>query len=266
MNILDDIVAYKKKEVAEKKSLYPIKLLERSVHFEAPIVSLKKYLTDPAKSGIIAEVKKQSPAKGIINKHVSVEKISIGYMQAGASALSILTDKPFFGGSSDDLKTARQYNYCPILRKEFIIDEYQIIESRAIGADAILLIAAILSPGELTKLASLAAALQMEILVEIHHSDELQKLNVPVDVVGINNRDLQTFKTDIEHAISLIELLPQNIVKISESGISNPGMALKLKRAGFDGFLIGEQFMKHSRPEEACANFIQELKALSNEN
>lgn len=266
MNILDNIVATKKSEVAERKALYPIKLLERSVHFEAPIVSLKKYLTRPDKSGVIAEIKRRSPTKGTINKSISVEQVSIGYMQSGASALSVLTDKTYFGGSSDDLRIARSFNYCPILRKEFIIDEYQIIESRSLGADAILLIAAILTHDELTSLAALARSLQMEVLVEVHSKEELEKVNDNADVIGINNRNLQTFKTDANHSLSMINLLPKGVAKISESGISDAAVAFTLKEAGFDGFLIGEQFMKHSRPEEACANFIKQLKTLSDAN
>lgn len=266
MNILDNIVATKKSEVAERKALYPVKLLERSVHFGAPVVSLKKYLTHPEKSGVIAEIKRRSPTKGTINKSISVEQVSIGYMQGGASALSVLTDKTYFGGSNDDLRIARSFNYCPILRKEFIVDEYQVIESRSLGADAILLIAAILTHDELASLSALARSLQMEVLVEIHDKNEIQKINSNTDVIGVNNRDLKTFQTSADHSLSMIGSLPEEVVKISESGITDVSVALTLKKAGFDGFLIGEQFMKHSRPEEACANFIKQLKNLSDAN
>ena len=164
MNILDQIVAYKKQEVAERKELYPIKLLENSLYFSSPTVSLKKYLAREDKSGIIAEFKRKSPSKGIINAYADVEETSIGYMRAGASALSVLTDSHFFGGSGEDLKTARKFNFCPILRKDFTIDAYQVYEARSMGADAILLIAEILSEKEVKQLAELAKSLEMEVV------------------------------------------------------------------------------------------------------
>src|SRR5688500_15119050 len=146
MNILDQIIAHKRKEVSDRKSLYPVKLLEQSIFFSSPTVSLKKYVQRKDKTGIIAEFKRKSPSKGIINAHASVERTTIGYMQAGASALSVLTDKQFFGGSNEDLVVVRKFNFCPIIRKDFTIDEYQIVEAKSIGADAILLIAAVLDP------------------------------------------------------------------------------------------------------------------------
>jgi len=266
MNILEEIVANKKIEVAERKALYPIKLLEKSCYFESPVVSLKKYLLREDKSGIIAEIKRKSPSKGMINKYVSIEKTSIGYMQAGASALSILTDQTFFGGKNDDLTIARKYNYCPILRKDFIIDEYQVIEARSIGADAILLIAAILSKERVKELACCAASLGLEVLMEVHDRIELDCLNPSVDIVGVNNRNLKNFETDMQHSIDLVSLIPDEFLKISESGISSPEIAAQLKQVGFDGFLIGEQFMKDSRPEEACSHFIKQLRKLTHEN
>lgn len=265
MNILEQIVLTKKSEVIERKALYPVKLLERSLYFESPVVSLKKYITHPDKSGIIAEIKRKSPSKGNINPYVSVEQTSIGYMQAGASALSVLTDKQYFGGDNEDLKIARKYNYCPILCKEFIIDEYQIIEARSLGADAILLIASILSPSEVAHLASVAHSLQMEVLLEVHTLDEAKSIEYNVDIVGINNRNLSSFHTQVENSLELISSLPKNIIKISESGIDSPETAVMLKCQGFDGFLIGEQFMKSAKPEKACEIFIQQYKSLLNE-
>src|SRR5580700_3378362 len=156
MNILDEIIANKKKEVEERKSLYPVKLLEKSIFFTSPVVSLKKYLLRDDKEGIIAEIKRRSPSKGVLNQHISIEKISIGYMQGGASALSVLTDTKFFGGTNEDLIIARKFNYCPILRKDFTIDEYQIIEARYIGADAILLLANVLTPAQVEAFTTLA--------------------------------------------------------------------------------------------------------------
>ena len=174
MDILEKIIAHKYREVEERKSLYPVKLLEQSIFFASPVVSLKKYVQRKDKSGIIAEFKRKSPSKGVINSAASVERTSIGYMQAGASALSILTDKEFFGGTSDDLTTARKFNFCPILRKDFVVNEYQIIEAKSIGADAILLIAAALTPARLSELAKVAKGLGLEVLMEVHTKEELQ--------------------------------------------------------------------------------------------
>ncbi|RME97053.1 MAG: indole-3-glycerol-phosphate synthase, partial [Bacteroidetes bacterium] len=184
MNILDKIIAHKRKEVARRKARIPIKLLEESLFFNTPVVSLSKYLQRPDKSGIIAEFKRKSPSKAAINLYASVEQVSIGYMQAGASALSILTDEHFFGGKNEDLTTARKFNFCPILRKDFIIDEYQIIEARSIGADAVLLIAACLEKEQLHDFAKLARSLGLEVLVELHHARELDKLSSAAQVVG----------------------------------------------------------------------------------
>lgn len=261
MNVLEEIIAYKRKEVKERKELYPVRLLERSTYFASPTISLKKYLLRKDKWGIIAEIKRKSPSKGVINKYVSVERTSIGYMQAGASALSILTDGKYFGGSNEDLETARRFNFCPILRKEFIVDEYQILEARSIGADAILLIAAVLTPAEIHHLSRQAKALGLEVLMEVHHESELkQNLHDTVDIIGVNNRDLRTFTTDIRTSVELSGKIPDGYVKISESGIHDPADILYLRRAGFQGFLIGESFMLHGRPEKACAEFIIQLK------
>jgi indole-3-glycerol phosphate synthase len=263
MDILSKIVNHKEKEVAERKSLFPVKLLEQSIYFATPTVSLKKYIVKEGKSGIIAEIKRKSPSKGDINPHVSVERTSIGYMQAGASALSVLTDSTFFGGSSEDLMTARKFNFCPVLRKDFIIDEYQILEAKSIGADAILLIAAILEPAKLKALAAFARTMQLEVLLEVHDKNELNSTidSIP-DVVGVNNRNLKSFEVDLELSKKLVNLIPDDMVKVSESGIDSPATAGALRRAGFDGFLIGETFMKTSRPEKAALEFIRELRKL----
>ena len=261
MNILDTIIAQKKIEVAEKKSLYPTKLLEQSIYFSSPVVSLKKYVQRKDKSGIIAEIKRKSPSKGVINPHVSIERTSIGYMQAGASALSILTDKEFFGGTNDDLTVARKFNYCPILRKDFTIDEYQIIEAKSIGADAILLIAAVMDSKRIRELAFFAHSLGLEILLEVHNEEELKSnLEAPVDLIGVNNRDLKTFEVSIEVSKRLSALMPKEMVKISESGISKPETIVELRGYGYEGFLMGENFMKHNRPETAAKEFIEKLE------
>lgn len=263
MDILQKIIAHKQKEVAERKSLYPAKLLEKSLFFPTECVSLRKYLLREDKEGIIAEIKRKSPSKGMIHEFVSIEQTSIGYMQAGASALSILTDTEFFGGTNEDLSTARKFNFCPILRKDFIIDEYQITEAKSIGADAILLIAAALNVKKLKELAVFAKSLGLEVLMEVHNRDELdQHLNEHLDVVGVNNRDLKTFQVRVETSIDLARFIPDQLVKISESGISQPETVLKLREHGFKGFLIGEYFMSHSRPGAACGEFINKVRKL----
>ncbi len=263
MNILEKIIADKYREVAEKSSLVPVKLLERSTFFDGQVVSMKKYVTNPEKSGIIAEFKRKSPSKGIINASASVETVSIGYMMAGASALSILTDKVYFGGTNEDLKIARKFNYCPILRKDFVVDEYQIIDAKSIGADCILLIAAALEPQKLKSLAAFAKSLGLEVLLEVHDGDELERsLCDQVDLVGVNNRNLKTFEVSLDISLSLVDRIPSSFVKISESGISDPRTLVSLKKAGFDGFLIGENFMKSVRPEQAAYNFIKEYRKL----
>jgi indole-3-glycerol phosphate synthase len=263
MNILEKIIADKYKEVAERSSLLPVKLLEQSIYFEGKSVSMKKYVTNPEKSGIIAEFKRKSPSKGMINASASVEKVSIGYMQAGASALSILTDKEYFGGTREDLKVARRFNFCPIIRKDFIVDEYQIIEAKSIGADCILLIAAALEPAKLKSLAAFAKSLGLEVLMEVHDGEELERsLCDDLDLVGVNNRNLKTFEVSVDTSLALVDKIPSSFVKVSESGISDPNTMVALKRAGFDGFLIGENFMKSSRPEQAAYNFIKEYRKL----
>ena len=263
MNILDKIIASKYKEVEERKSLVPVKLLENSVFFQGPAVSMKKYVTNPDKSGIIAEFKRKSPSKGVINGTASVEKVSIGYMQAGASALSVLTDKEYFGGGSEDLRVARKFNFCPIIRKDFIVDEYQILEAKSIGADCILLIAAALEPTKLKSLAAFAKSLGLEILMEVHDGEELQRsLCDDLDLVGVNNRNLKTFEVSVNTSLQLVDQIPSNFVRVSESGISDPATMVELKKAGFNGFLIGENFMKSSRPEQAAYNFIKEYRKL----
>ena len=261
MNILDKIIAHKGKELAERKGLYPTKLLEQSIYFASNTVSLRKYLLREDKVGIIAEIKRRSPSKGMIHEFVSIEQTSISYMQGGASALSILTDAEFFGGKNEDLTTARKFNFCPILRKDFTIDEYQIVEAKSIGADAILLIAAALTPERLKELANFAKSLGLEVLMEVHNGDELKShLNEHLDVVGVNNRDLKTFKVSVDTSINLADAIPDQFVKISESGINNPDTVVKLMKHGFRGFLIGEYFMSHARPGAACADFIQKVK------
>ncbi|HEY4154903.1 MAG TPA: indole-3-glycerol phosphate synthase TrpC [Puia sp.] len=258
-NILEGIIAYKKEEVRQRKSEAPVKELEKSRHFSRLVFSLKKALNDPAKTGIIAEFKRRSPSKGIIHPDASVERVTAAYAQYGASAISVLTDTVSFGGSAEDLMIAR-LNPLPILRKDFTIDEYQITEARAMGADAILLIAACLSPAQTERLAAFAKASGLETLLEIHQESELTHLCDAVDVIGINNRDLKTFTVDINRSIELLKHLPAGKPVIAESGIRDAETICTLKSAGFNGFLIGEQFMKESDPAIAFASFVDQLK------
>lgn len=259
MDILQKIVEHKKREVSERKSLYPTALLEKSIYFSTPCVSMTEYIQRPDKSGIIAEFKRKSPSKGEINSHASVEEVSIGYMQAGASGLSILTDTEFFGGRNSDLTTARKYNFCPILRKDFIVDTYQIIETKSIGADVILLIGECLSKEEVATFAALAKKLGLQVLYEVHGIEQLSKLTNDIDMVGINNRNLRTFKVDIKNSIELSRGIPEQYVKVSESGISDPRTIAELKQEGFQGFLIGEHFMKTDAPHKTALKFIKDM-------
>lgn len=262
-NILDTIIAHKRQEVADRQSLYPTKLLEQSRYFQTPTVSLRHYLTRPDLSGIIAEIKRRSPSQGDINPYVSIERVSIGYMQAGSSALSILTDEKFFGGKSADLTLARRMNYCPILRKDFVIDEYQIVEARSIGADAVLLIAACLTPAEIEYLATFAHSLGMEVLMEVHDREELERsLCDAIDLVGVNNRNLKDFSVSLTPSLELAELIPPQFVKVAESGLSDPAQVIRLRQVGYQGFLMGQRFMETAQPEKACARFIEQLRAL----
>ena len=266
MDILTEIINYKKKEVSERKSLYPLKLLEQNTYFTTKPVSLRKYLLKSDKSGIIAEFKTKSPSKGAINLYANVADVSLKYMQAGASALSILTDNYFFGGILEQLTTARKYNYCPILQKDFVVDEYQVIEAKSYGADAILLIAAALTKTKIAALAKLAKSLQMEVLFEIHNEQEISKVNEFIDLVGVNNRNLKTFEVNINQSIRLSEFIPDDFLKISECGIKSAKDIIELKKYGFKGFLMGESFMSTRNPGKSCKKIIQQLYQFENNN
>jgi indole-3-glycerol phosphate synthase len=208
-------------------------------------------------AGIIAEIKRRSPSKGVFKHALSVEQLSIGYMQAGASALSVLTDTAYFGGTNDDIVTARTFNFCPILRKDFTVDEYQVIEAKSLGADAVLLIAAVLSPSEVKHLATLARSLGMESILEVHSESEIDTHTCPeVQMVGVNNRDLKTFTVDVETSVRLASQIPETFTKISESGISDADVIRRLRQEGYRGFLIGEAFMASSDPQAACKKLV----------
>ena len=259
MNILDKIIEQKKIEVAKAKELISVEQLKQNKLFDRRSISLKEFLLDKTKTGIIAEFKRRSPSKGIINDTADVAAVTKAYTLNGAGCLSILTDEHFFGGSNQDLITAR-INDIPILRKDFIIDEYQLVEAKAIGADVILLIAACLSVNRLKELASFAGQLQLEVLLEIHNEEELGHICDEVNFVGVNNRDLKTFAVDIDRCIALGKQIPANIIKIAESGIDNINTIKIFAAAGFNGFLIGEKFMKEKDPGQAFTEFAQQLK------
>ena len=262
--ILDTIIAHKRREVAARRELVPVKLLETSLFFKSQPLSLRKYLLREGSSGLIAEFKRKSPSKGWINQYAPVERTTLGYMQAGAAGLSILTDLEFFGGKNEDLTTARKFNFCPILRKDFVVDEYQILEAKSIGADAVLLIAAVLTPAEIDTLGRLARSLGLEVLLEVHDADELARAaNADaVDLIGVNNRNLHDFSLTLDTSMTLAAAIPPEFVKISESGISSAAAIGQLRAVGYRGFLLGEAFMRSARPERVCAALVHSLGTL----
>ena len=257
MNILDKIIERKKQEIVEAKSKISVEKLKDSEFFRRPTFSLKE--TIKTKSGIIAEFKRQSPSKGIINDKVSPLEVVYAYENFGASAVSILTDSKFFGGNFDDILNVRNHIHIPILRKDFIVDEYQFYEAKSIGADVILLIASCLSPNQVLEFTELAHQLNLEVLLEIHSEEELKHINKNVDFVGINNRNLKDFKVDLQHSVDLKNQLPNDIFSIAESGIYNEEDFKFLKEKGFDGFLMGEYFMKNENPGEKFGEFISNV-------
>lgn len=260
MNILEKIIARKKEEVVLAKTAISVKELEQSSYFSTPCISLKNLFLNDNKAGIIAEHKRKSPSKGIINDSLSVEFITKGYETAGASALSILTDADFFGGKKEDLISARKSTMLPILRKDFMIDEYQILEAKAWGADIILLIAANLEVAQLLNLAKFAKNLGLEVLMEVHDKTELlQNMNPFLDFIGVNNRNLKTFDVSIQNSLNLAELIPNEFIKIAESGLSSEKEIKTLHKVGYKGFLIGETFMKTNNPGETCKQLIDKV-------
>lgn len=255
MTILDKIIADKKREIRLKKSIISTKQLERSDLFERPVISLSKSIRNSA--GVIAEHKRRSPSKKVINDTFSVEEVTKSYEIGGAAAVSILTDAKYFGGSIEDLQIARASVLLPVLRKEFIVDPYQVLEAKSHGADAILLIAAVLTREEIRELSNFAQSLSLEVLLEIHNQEELDKSLMPsLDLIGVNNRNLKTFEVDLANSFGLSETIPDDFVKISESGIQDPKDVHELKKYGFEGFLIGESFMKTDNPGLSLKNFI----------
>ncbi|GAL88232.1 indole-3-glycerol phosphate synthase TrpC [Jejuia pallidilutea] len=259
MDILKKIVVDKRKEVNFKKELIPIQAFEMMPFFDRKTVSLSKKLKK-SNTGIIAEFKRKSPSKSMINETANIEDVALGYEEAGASGMSVLTDEKYFGGTMDDLLLARENCNLPLLRKEFIIDEYQIIEAKAIGADVILLIAAILTRGEIKQFSEFAKSLNLDVLLEVHNEEELQKSIMPsLDMLGVNNRNLKTFEVSLDTSKTLSTMIPDDFVKVSESGISNIEAIKELKLYGYQGFLIGENFMKTDNPGASAKDFISLL-------
>lgn len=262
MDILERIVIQQQKDLELRKKSLPESYWEKAPLFNLPAKSLKEALSSSS-TGIIAEFKRRSPSKPSINFKAQVSEVARGYQQAGISGMSVLTNGPFFGGSLEDLTQARASTRIPILRKEFIIDPYQITEAKAHGADVILLIAACLPADRLQMLAKKTKSLGMEVLLEVHNEEELQANMIPeVDLIGVNNRNLKSFMVDVQTSLDLLPQIPQEYTPISESGLSDPKTVKMLSDAGFKGFLMGEHFMRSEDPGRSAANFVKELKTL----
>jgi indole-3-glycerol phosphate synthase len=260
-DILQEIIQHKRLEVENQKLQVPLRILEEKlpVAMQRAVISMRAAL-DASPTGIIAEFKRRSPSKGWIFPDAEVEKVLPAYESAGASACSILTDSHFFGGTLDDLRTARKLVSLPLLRKEFIVDPYQLTEARVAGADAVLLIAAVLTPESCLSLAKAARDLNLEVLLEIHRESEMEFLNPCIDMLGINNRNLGTFETSLDHSYNMAERitrLESKVLLVSESGISSPSTVTDLRAHGFRGFLIGETFMRGGTPGETLSEFIK---------
>jgi indole-3-glycerol phosphate synthase len=256
MNILDKIIATKRLELEKNSEIRAFEeIFEEAKSVTRPTLSFVEAI-QKSDNHIIAEFKRRSPSKGFFNADADVETIVGGYSAAGAVAISVLTDCDYFGGSLDDLSAARKVSAVPLLRKDFIVDPYQICEARIAGADVILLIAAAMTADKCAELAEFARSLDIEVLLEIHNEQELTHLNPFVNVVGVNNRDLTTFVTDVSTSYRLSPMIPAEFPKISESGISSLSTLKELYDAGFRGFLMGENFMKEPKPDEALKQFI----------
>ena len=259
MDILNKITAFKKEEVRRKKTQIPVKDLQKSVFYEMKPPSFYESLlrNEPA---IIGEFKRKSPSKGIINNTSDVRDVAAGYQKAGVASMSILTDKEFFGGDNRDLSVIATFSPLPLLRKDFIVDEYQVIEAKSIGASAILLIGSILTVKKSYELTRLASELGMDVLFEIHDLTDLEKMNENIRITGVNNRNLRTFEIDMGNSIDLLPKLPQQCLKVAESGFNSIKDVLEMFKGGYNAFLIGERFMKTNDPGITAYEFINGLK------
>lgn len=263
MQVLGKIIADKEREVAQRKTEMPLASLETMTHNMRSTLSLREAILNKKGRAVIAEFKRKSPSKPDINLHADVVSVCRGYVQSGAAALSVLTDEKYFGGSLHDLQRAREHLHIPLLRKDFIIDEYQLVEAKAYGADVVLLIAAVLSPEEVRKLTNKAHQLGLEVLLEIHNEEEWKvNADAGADVIGVNNRNLRTMEVDIRVSLSMAKIFPSDSVRIAESGIRSADDAIQLSRAGYHGFLIGEHFMKQDNPASTAGDFISVLNSM----
>ncbi len=257
-NILHKIVANKKQEVAIQKQQVSIDELEEQIQNVKAVDSFRQSLED-SPTGIISEFKRKSPSRGWIFRDAKIESVIPLYERNGAAAISVLTDTEFFGGTFEDFRKAAELTETPLLRKDFMVDEYQIYQAKAMGASAVLLIASALTVSETFRFAEKATELHLDVLLEIHNEKELDHINAYIDVVGVNNRNLNTFVTDVQISFDLSDKIPSDFLKISESGISRPETVIELRQAGFKGFLMGENFMKTENPGKALEEFIEKL-------
>jgi len=259
--ILDEIIANKRKELEHLKPLSSIQRFRKEGYFwEIANRSMAASLGAEGSTGIIAEFKRKSPSKGWFKEpELEVEPVVSHYNRLGAAGISVLTDKDFFGGDLDDLIQTKVITDVPVLRKDFIIDEWQIAEAKAFGADVILLIAACLTPAEVRQLAIFTRTIGLEVLLEIHNDEELDHICEEVNMVGVNNRNLKTFEVDVQVSLDLVRQIPKDMIAVAESGISKPETIVTLRDAGFRGFLIGETFMKEEDPGKAFYEFVGKL-------
>ena len=259
MDVLDKIVAYKKGELESKKKCFPVSKFEDSEFFKREMPSFHDALAKPGPS-IIGEFKRKSPSTGMININADPEQVARGYEEAGIDAMSILTDMEFFGGTGHDLRNVAGFVKIPLLRKDFIVDEYQVVESKSIGASAILLIASILSKRSVSALTDLSLNLGMDVLFEIRDEKELDKMSSKIKIIGVNNRNLKTFEVNMDHFGLLLSCLPENCLKVAESGFQTSGEVIKLFTAGYNAFLIGGKFMRSEDPGKSASRFMKDLK------
>jgi len=263
MSILEKIVETRMRDLKLMKELIPVEKLAEAISYERKILSLPDYLRDSKRSGIIAEFKRRSPSRGVINEKACLEDVVAGYCRCGVSAVSVLTEPGFFGGSTDDLRSAREQCDVPLLRKDFILDPWQLYEARASGADAVLLIAAILGKKLVAELSETASQLGLKVLLEVHSERELATISPFIDVIGVNNRDLETFRVDTDLSLRLASHLPPDLTRISESGIDSPGLIRSLRGAGYHGFLIGDHFMRQADPAGALGHLTELITTLN---
>ena len=261
MNILEKIAAAKREEVKSRKVTDPVSILEKSSFFNKKGPSFYEALEKPGPS-VIGEYKRKSPSRGNINPGATIQDVALGYQDAGIAAMSVLTDEEFFGGRNSDLRQVAGLVKIPVLRKDFIVDEYQVVEAKSIGAGAILLIASILTKKEIDTLSGLALKLGMDILFEIHDLSDIDKMSQNIKIIGVNNRNLKTFDISMENSDELYQHLPKECLKVAESGFQTAEDVSLLFKKGYDAFLIGERFMRSDDPGKSASIFINDLKKL----